>query len=184
MIKVRPAALSKDRHFVNLSGRLPSGWVGGFTRGLAEAGISIESGFGSRNARGFWTAEFELRRTRSSLDPARIDYAGLLKAPPARGVLTPIRLYRYSAVRGNGEKRVCLDVEAPDQVGFLAQLLSQLSFFSLFPVELRVETRQGHVHDTVHLASVAGGAPSDHALVALRRDLNGLLLDQTTVLSS
>lgn len=181
MIKVRPSALSPDRHLVSLAGRFPSGWAGGFTRGLAEAGINIESGFGSRNARGFWTAEFELRRTRSSLDPARIDYGGLLRAPQIRSLLMPIRLYRYSAVRRNGEQRVYLDVEAPDQVGFLAQLLSQLAFFSLFPVEMRIETKQGHVHDTVHLASVAGGAPSEPAILALRRDLDGLLLDKTTV---
>src|SRR5262249_6456467 len=150
--------------FVNLSGRFAPGWAGGFTRGLAEAGVNIESGFASRNARGFWTAEFELRRTRSSLDPARIDYAGLLEAPQVRGVLTPIRLHRYSATRGNGETRVRLSVEAPDQIGFLAQLLSRFAFFSLFPVEMRIETQQGHVRDTVHLASVAGGTPSDYAL--------------------
>jgi hypothetical protein len=176
MIKVRRTSLSSDRHLVNIHGRLSSGWAGRFTGGLAECGLNIERGEASRDARGFWTAGFEVRTSASSLDPAGIDFTGLVNAPEPPTALKAIQLHRYSLTRPPGETRLILEVEAPDQIGFLAQLLSRLAFFSLFPVEMRIETSSAVVRDTVHLSSVAGSAPSEDAVAALRRDLDRLLI--------
>jgi hypothetical protein len=175
MIQARHTALSSDRHLVHLSGRFTPGWAGGFARGLTESGLNIESAFAVRDERGLWNAEFELRRTATSLDPAHVDFASLVSAPAMQGILEPIRLLRYTVVRPKGELRLRLELEASDQIGFLAQMLSQLVFLSLFPVEMTIRTEHGVVHDVFYLTGVGGILPPDHAVAGLRRELDVLL---------
>jgi len=181
MVKVRRTSLSSDRHLVNVYGRLTSGWAGRFSGGLAECGLNIETAFASRNARGFWTAGFEVRGTPSGRDPAQVDFVDLLTAREQPSALKPIRLHRYSINRLVGDTRIILEVEAPDQIGFLAQLLSRLTFFSLFPVEMRIETTRGLVRDVLHLSSVAGSAPPDLSIDALRGELDTFLIGVSAV---
>jgi hypothetical protein len=175
MITARHTALASDRHRVQLSGRFSPGWAGGFARGLAESGLNIESGSASRDERGFWTAEVEITRTEASLDPEHVDFAALVVAPPLPGILSPIRLRRYTLVRPKGELRLKLELEAVDQIGFLAQMLSQLAFVSMFPVEMKIRTERGFVYDVFYLTGVGGILPPDPAVVGLRRELDALL---------
>jgi len=175
MITARHSALGSDRHRVQLTGRLSPGWAGGFARGLTESGFNVESGFASRDERGLWTADFEISRTETSLDPEHVDFAGLVMAPALQGVLAPIRLSRYTVDRPKGELRLRLDLEAADQIGFLAQMMSQLAFLSLFPVEMKIRTERGVVHDVFYLTGVGGILPPEPAVAGLRRELDLLL---------
>lgn len=160
------------RYVVSLSGRFSSGWTGGFTQAVSRLGFNIESGFAARNQRGHWTAEFDLSATPIAADPFTVDFQALVEAPPAAGPLPPLRLHRYSLLRAAGESRVVLTVDAPDQIGFLAALLTPLSMFSLFPVEMTIDTVRAVVHDRFHLRSTAGRAPSDEALLSVRQWLD------------
>jgi hypothetical protein len=176
MLKVRRVALSSDRYLLNVAGRLASGWAGRFAGRLAERGINIEKATASRDARGFWTAGFEVTRTADGMDPEEVDFSDLLTAEPLAADVEPPRVYGYSLRRLLGEARLVLELEAPDQIGFLSRLLRRLSFFPLFPVEMKIETAGGIVRDTVHLTSVGGSAPSANAVAALCRDLDALLV--------
>jgi hypothetical protein len=104
-----------------------------------------------------------------------VDLDLLVTKEIGEGTLPPIRISRYLLTRPMGDAPLVLTVEAPDQIGFLAQLLGELSFFSLFPVEMRIETVHGVVRDRVHLRSVAGTAPSEEALDAVKRGLDRLV---------
>jgi hypothetical protein len=53
----------------------------------------------------------------------------------------------------------------------LAALLRRLSYFALFPVEKRLETRDGRVEDVLFLRGAGDPAPSSRAREALRRAL-------------
>jgi hypothetical protein len=133
------------------------------------------SGFACRNPRGFWAAEFDLVGTPQSLPLSPMDVERLATTTATRSALPPLRLHRYGLTRPPGSALLLLDVEAPDQIGFLAQLLSHLAFLSLFPVEMRVETARGVARDRLHLRSIAGNEPADQALAAVRVELDRLV---------
>jgi hypothetical protein len=157
-----------------VSGRLSAGWAGRFAGRLAEYGFNIEKALASRNTRGFWTAGFEVTRIIGAPDGDDVDFTELLAAPGPPRHPIPIRLYGYTLSPPADARRLVLEVEAPDQIGFLSQLLNRLAFFSLFPVEMRIETTGGIVRDTVYVSSVGGGLPSADVVEALRRELDGL----------
>jgi hypothetical protein len=141
---------------------------------MAHHGFNIESAFASRNARGFWAAEFELTERRPGLDAEAVDFYRLAtEPPPAPGAeaLPGIRLHRFTLQRPNGDNRLHLEIEAPDQMGFLARLLSRLAQGALFPVEMRMETARSLVRGALHLRSLAGPAPAEEEIEAVRRQL-------------
>lgn len=164
-----------NRRIISLSGRLASGWSGHFAHALAARAINIESGFASRNARGHWTAEFDVSLGHGAAEPARLDVRSLIAAPAMRSNWPDLRLTACSLTRPVGEPQVIAVVEGRDQPGFLAQLLSQFACFSLFPVEMRIDTMRGHVRDRFHLRSVAGSAPPEETLAIIRRSMDGFL---------
>jgi hypothetical protein len=166
--------VSPGKYQLALSGRFPSGWAGTFTQALSHSGFNIESGFAARNQRGHWAAEFELSAG-PDIDPFRVDFDALVVAPSILATPAALRLHRYSLARPAGDSRVGLSVQAPDHIGFLAALLTPLAMFSLFPVEMKIDTVRGMAHDRFHLRSTAGGAPSDAGLQNVRDWLDSCL---------
>jgi hypothetical protein len=175
MTKVRRTFIGSARHLVSLSGRFSPGWAGDFAYGLAGRGFNIESAFASRNPRGFWAAEFEMTERRPGMDAASVDFYRLATDPPraqAAEALPALRLHCYTLLRPTGDNRLHLEIEAPDQMGFLAQLLFELAASALFPVEMRMETSRRLVRGALHLRSLAGPAPSDEEIAAVRQSLD------------
>jgi hypothetical protein len=183
MGETSPTNLKPTAHHISVSGRFPPGWAGDFAQSLAAHGFSIVSGLACRNLRGFWAAEFDVLASTGcpALSPPEIER--LATTPVTRPALPPIHLHRYSLVRPIGSPMLTLDVEAPDQRAFLAQLLSRLAFLSLFPVEMRIETTRGFAHDRLHLRGIAGHEPLDQTLAAVRTELDRLLIktEPTTI---
>jgi len=170
---VRPMA--DGLHSLRLWGSLPAGWSGHLTLGLARASIGIERGH-ARRQQGSWEAEFHIRPARPNRDdapdPAAIDYARLLaRRAPVTPVAIELTDYRVHPLLDT----IALEVEGIDSMGFLGSLLGRLAFLSLFPEEMKIETRGIHVADSFRLRSLAGRAPSSEAPRALDRMLDDLI---------
>ena len=161
-------AVGSGFHVLRLWGVLPAGWCGHLTLGLARAAIGIERGHARRTG-GSWEAEFHLRPSDDGADPSSLDYAKLLGRRSAPTTEVPITLvdYRVQPLLGT----LALEIEGEDCVGFLGSFLGRLAFLSLFPEEMKIETRGTRVHDSFRLRSMAGRAPSSEAPRALDRML-------------
>jgi hypothetical protein len=65
-------------------------------------------------------------------------------------------------------------VEAEDCVGFLASLLWLLDEQDLIPVELRLDTRNGRIFDSLWFRASQSGLPGPDACLAIQRHLASL----------
>lgn len=155
-----------------MDGPLGPGWAGNLAAGLAAQRVSIERGQARAERGGIWTARFEVQRLPGAAPFASIDVAKLAATDAGEGFATPLRLLDFS-VEWAPDRGGCLmlSVCAQDTVGFLAALLRRLSFFALFPVEMRLETRSGRVDDVLWMRSSGDRAPLARTREALRRAL-------------
>jgi len=60
-----------------------------------------------------------------------------------------------------------------DHIAFLAALLSRVSFYTLFPETMLIETVNSKIFDRFWIKGLGGQAPSDTAINLLRRKLEG-----------
>jgi hypothetical protein len=172
--------VGSDRHLLVLWGHLGGRWADPLCRGLARAGLSIRRGFAVRReeegpASG-WRARLEILREETSTDPVLLDYLDLLARgrTPSR---TPIVLSEYSLSESSTHGgSLFLEVRGPDHLGFLGAILERLSFLSLSPVEMRIETLEGGAHDQFWLRTREGGIPRPRARKLLAEVLDGRLL--------
>ena len=169
-VRVRP--LGAERYRFYLEGSLTPGWAGNLASGLATSQFSIERGEARAERGGIWAARFEVRRLAGAVPFESIDVAALAATDAGEGFATPLRLIGFT-LEASVERGGCLvvGVSAHDSVGFLAALLRRLAFFSLFPIELRLETRTGRVDDQLWLRGAGDRTPSLRAQEALRRAL-------------
>jgi hypothetical protein len=169
-----------DRHVLALWGHLGSRWADPLCRGLARAGLSIRRGFAVReeglDPGSGWRARLEIEREAHSTDPVLLDYLELLARgrTPSR---TPVVLSDYQLTEtGSHGGSLFLEVRGPDHLGFLGAILERLSFLSLSPVEMRIETVEGGVHDQFWLRTREGDVPRPRARKLLAEVLDGKLL--------
>jgi hypothetical protein len=155
---------------LSVAGRLPPGWCGHLSLGLAHAGVDIVWG-SARKKDGGWEADFRLRNVAGG-DPLLLDYVRLLKRGGSTDTDVSLRLTSYEIHTLPGA--LALEIRGIDCVGFLGSLLRRLAFLSLFPEEMRIETQDGEANDRFRLRSVAGRAPSDESRRALAEMLGDL----------
>lgn len=172
--------LAEDRHLLALWGHLGARWADPLCRGLARAGLSIRRGFAVRredlDPSSGWRARFEIERESTSTDPVLLDYLELLARgrTPSR---TPIVLQQYDLSESSAHGgSLYLEVRGPDHLGFLGAILERLSFLSLAPVEMRIETLEGGVHDQFWLRTRDGAIPRPRARKLLGEVMDGRLL--------
>jgi hypothetical protein len=169
---VRIRALGSERYVFHIDGMLPPGWAGNLASGLAAQHVSIERGEARAERGGVWTARFEVQRLAGAAPFANLDLAKLAATDAGEGFATPLRLVDFS-VDWAADRGGCLalTVSAHDTVGFLAALLRRLSYFALFPIEMRLETRGDRIDDALWLRGAGDRVPSARAREALRRAL-------------
>ena len=172
--------LGSDRHLLILWGHLGARWADPLCRGLGRAGLSIRRGFAVRQQENDpssgWRARFEIVREEASTDPVLLDYLELLARgrTPSR---TPIVLSEYQLSESSAHGgSLYLEMRAPDHLGFLGAILERLSFLSLAPVEMRIETLETGVHDQFWLRARDGSVPRPRARKLLAEVLDGRLL--------
>ena len=163
---------------LRLWGALPAGWSGHLSLGLARIAIGIDRGH-ARRVNGSWEAELHLRPTGEGPDPSTVDYVRMLGRRSTTITTVPIELteYRVHPLLGT----IALEVEGVDCVGFLGSLLGRLAFLSLFPEEMKIETRGMLVFDSFRLKSLAGRHPLPEAPRALETMLHELKRRTTVV---
>jgi len=123
------------------------------------------------------------RNVHVELTPLRPQHAlqcdrslGLARLKAREGFSTPLRVGRFalqSALEHAGSLR--LSVEARDRIGFLAALLRRLAYFSLFPVEMRLDTESDRIADELWLRAGGDRTPSTTTREALARALGALV---------
>lgn len=161
-------------HDLKIRGRMPHNWIVNLSAGIAGAGISVERGTARKVSASIWAGKFELKPLAFSADPAGIDYLRFVrtaaKTDSRAFAIDDFSLRLPTASRD----AINLEIRADDQPGFLGAFLGRLSFFSLFPEEMVIETTGGKVFDRFRVKGVGGQVPSEAVLTALRRNLEGL----------
>jgi hypothetical protein len=161
---------------LQLWGRLRPSWSGSLAEGLADAGLSLMSGFARKIGPMRWLAEFELDSKEAKQDPLAMDYLELAARSQASPGRTPIVLHSYTVA--SSEKHggsLYLEIGGSDRVGFLGALLTGFAFLSLFPEEMKIATQAGAVHDRFFLTGIGRTSPPAHARQGLERWLRSLV---------
>ena len=158
----------EGRYEVSLEGRFQPGWLGEFSAALAGHRLSILSGNARRISPSVWRASFELDASAAGTAPELIDFMALAAARSEAPRVIPT--LEAARVTDEGDT-LLVEVHGVDQLGFLAGLLKRFAFYSLFPVELEVETAGGRIADRIRLKGMGGTRPSSQATEALRKGL-------------
>ena len=166
--------LEGGRYQLKIWGRLPRCWADHLCRGLARNGLGIVQGFARHGAEAEWIGSFELERTRRGVDPMLVDFLALALRPPSDVAPPPIAIEHYT-IEVAADGALDLELIGPDQLGFLGGLLERLSFLSLVPDEMKVETGPGGIHDRFRLRMRDGGAPGVATARILAEILDGRL---------
>jgi hypothetical protein len=152
---------SVDAARVALWGELPIGWAGRLAAGLADSGVDIRRGGAKCSDGRQWLAEFEVS-PHGSLDLSTLDYLGLCRDDSVARSKEELKLYHFDLARTEDGSALELTLRAPDQLGFLGNLLGHLAFFSLFPESMSVTTVNGVALDMFSLRALGGAAPTQN----------------------
>lgn len=156
-------------------GRMPYDWVVNLSAGIAGAGVSIERGAARKVSASIWEGKFELKPVAFGAEPEKIDYLRHLRAAGAQVDGGALSIDDFSLLLPSGPGGALnLEIRAKDQTGFLGAFLNRLSFFTLFPEEMLIETTGAKVFDRFWLKGVGGQIPSEAVVTVLRRNLEGL----------
>ncbi|CAH2030304.1 hypothetical protein [Trichlorobacter ammonificans] len=167
-----------SRYGLDLRGYLKPGWSGYLAGRLADEQISVLRGAGRKISAITWEARFELEMPPLLKVPERLDYCAMASTPPAvRSTLPWVRLERLSVKRDSAHGgSLLVELTGPDQLGFLASLLRVFSFYSLFPVEMEIETLGATASNRFWLKGIGSLTPTaeDQAnLATALRKLSG-----------
>lgn len=148
-------------------------WVAHLFAGLAAQRVSIVSGRAAEEDELEWSASFTLDFAGSAADPEAVDYVGLagktLPADLAKVVLTGFRVTRRD------DQQLELELEGPDQIGFLGRILMRLSLLALFPSSMVINTVGGQIKDRIILHGIGGKGPAEAAKVSLEGTLRQMV---------
>ncbi len=158
--------LASGQYELKIKGRLTHPhWMAFLFSGLSAAGVSVVSGRAAQDETG-WDARWILDFTRSESAPESLDYVAMsLKKPDTFTVGAPV-LSGYQIVR-RGDQSLEVQLQGPDQIGFLGRVLSRLSSIMLFPIAVEVETPAGQLRDTIVFRGIGGMAPNADAQKSL-----------------
>lgn len=162
-------------HRLHVRGRLPIDWVSNLASGLARNGIGIMSGQAFREGAMTWHGHFILKGSPLAAPADKIDYYLLVKTAAVKAG-TSLTLdgftLRPTTERGGA---LFLEIRGKDQLGFLGTFFGKLSFYSLFPIHMEIETIEGRIQDRFWLSGAGGGQPSASIVAALRTTLGKML---------
>lgn len=162
-------------HRLEVYGKMPTDWVSNLTSGIARNGLNIMHGRASREAASAWRGHFALESSPTATMPDKIDYLHLIKtaavSAPANLSIDSYLLRPTSELGG----ALYLEIRGKDQSGFLGTLLGKLSFYSLFPIQMEIETEGGRILDRFWLTNTGGGQPSAQIVAVLEKTLDKMM---------
>jgi hypothetical protein len=162
---------------LELNGTLPSGWAGCLASALAQQDIGIIRGSAIKTSVLKWAAEFEIepRRARPE-DLVSLDVPAIFGKPVDYRSAPSISLAEYRlevSPRHNGSLYAM--IVGADKTGFLVGILRQLSYFSLFPVEMKLETQGLTASDHFWLKRIGNLPPGAEDIANIQESLFGLV---------
>jgi hypothetical protein len=161
---------------LQLWGRLRPGWCGSLAEGLAQGGLSLVDGFARKIGPMRWLAEFGLDSRAATHDPLAVNYLELAARALPSGWRMPIDLHGYTlAASEKHGGSLYLEIRGADRVGFLGSLLTRFAYLSLFPEEMKIETREARVHDRFFLTGIGRTPPPSSMRDALELQLRSLV---------
>jgi hypothetical protein len=160
---------------LSLHGRLHRPhWVAQLFTALSQSHVSIISGNAEQFKGGEWKSKFLLDFSGSSADPKGLDYSNLAeKSSSGERASTP-KLSRFELLR-RADQLIEIHLEGPDQIGFLAAILTRVSGLALFPAMLEIDTVAGRINDSIVLRGIADRGPSEAAFQSLDRMLRSFM---------
>jgi hypothetical protein len=159
---------TSDGHYeLRLNGQIHKPhWIVQLFSALSQSNVSIVSGEAAQDKPGHWRSRFVLDFSSSTADPRSLDYQAFAEKLPTGDRPPPPRLTKYD-IRRRHDQLIELDVHGPDQMGFLASILSRVSVLALFPANLEIRTVSGRIHDTITLRGIGDRGPSEAAYTSL-----------------
>lgn len=153
-------------------------WIVGLFAALSRQRVSIVSGQATQGVPGEWKSCFVLDFSKSSADPGQLNYVVFAEQTlHTSGETAAPRLTRFELLR-RADQLLELKLEGPDQVGFLASILSRVSLLALFPSRLEIDTRQGQIKDVIVLRGIGDKGPGEAAYKHLERMLKSFLIKE------
>jgi hypothetical protein len=154
-------------------GKFPPRWLANLTSGLSALDININRGAAHKVTARLWEGILEVSPATVSGLPESLDYLALTReGAHVSERADSVRLESFTLEKR--DEAFFVEIEAADSVGFLVTVLKTFAFFSLFPVEVRIDTPGGRVRDSFRLKGIGGMAPSDASFHGLKAELNKL----------
>lgn len=162
--------LGLQRYQLDLEGKFDPGWAGCLSNGLAQLKINILRAEAARSTGRQWQSRIDLDFSSAKLAPDAVDYLALsASTATVQALAEPVALDDYQLERSTRHTgSLYLEAHGPDRIGVLSTLLNTFSLFSLYPVEMLVETKNRRIFDRFWLKGMGGSAPSHEAVAALR----------------
>jgi len=162
---------------LEINGALSSGWAGSLASALTQQDISIVRGSAVKTSALKWSAQFEIKpRTARPEGLASLDVPSIFGKPADYKSAPAISLKDYhlevSPLHGGS---LYVRIAGDDKIGFLVGILRQLSYFSLFPVEMKLETEGATVSDHFWLKRIGNAEPTTEDVANIRESLFGLV---------
>ena len=171
------SSINSGKYSLKIWGRLPPGWMGNLSSGLSRHRINIISATAKKEKLS-WLAEFEIMPGRFAAELDKIDFLAL--ATDGIDSDASMNFSLDEVVFGEPDRNngaLYIEIKAPDQLGFLGAVLNRLSFYSLFPEAMVIETTNGRIFDRFWVKGIGGSAPSATAMDTLKRKFTSYLAD-------
>lgn len=150
-------------------------WVSNLASGLAHNGHSITTAQISSRGGMTWHGHFTLAPAVHATPPGQIDYNVLVRSASSTTLpAIAVDSFTLHATTQHGGT-LFLQVQGRDQLGFLGTLLNKLSFYSLFPVHMEIETTGSQLLDRLWLSGAGGGQACEAIVAALRSTLQRMV---------
>ncbi|GFE62542.1 hypothetical protein [Geobacter sp. AOG2] len=162
---------------LELDGALASGWAGCLASALTQQDISIIRGSAVKTSALKWSAQFVIRPlTARPEDLVSLDVASIFGKPADYRSAPGISLKDYHLeVSSRHGGSLYARIVGADKIGFLVGILRQLSYFSLFPVEMKLETEGTTASDHFWLKRIGNVQPTSEDISNIQESLFGLL---------
>jgi hypothetical protein len=150
-------------------------WVVQLFAALSQLHVSVCSGYAAQEQKGEWRSKFVLDFSRSTADPLQLDYRAFSELTASGDRTCDPKLTRFEITR-RPDHLLQVQVEGPDQMGFLATILSRIAILALFPTSIKIDLEEGQFRDAIVLRGFGDQGPSETASKTLDRMLRTFLL--------
>lgn len=165
-----------SRALLELNGDLRVGWTASLAQALTRLDINIVSGKAVKRSALNWTSSFEIEPVGvRQRDVTTLDVNSFFSGSADHASIPPITLTGYRLeLCAQHDGSLYVEICGADTIGFLAGIIRVFSYYSLFPVEMELETRGNMAYDRFWLKCIGNVAPLAEDAECVRNRLAGL----------